>query len=71
VDARAAVRSGPIVESIEGFLRESCASTLVIGEPKVTSALDTFRLDRVQSCADQMEDDTGTDVVVVPSDSEE
>ena len=65
VNAHAVVRSGPVVENIENFVRESCATTLVIGEPKVDSALSTFRLDNVQSCADQMVDKTGIDVVVV------
>ena len=69
VDAHAAVRSGPVVENIEDFVRESCASTLVIGEPKVDSALSTFRLDNVQSCADQMVDDTGIEVVIVTPES--
>jgi hypothetical protein len=49
-------------------VRESCASALVIGEPKVNSALDTFKLDSVQSCAEQMVDKTGIDVVVVTPD---
>jgi nucleotide-binding universal stress UspA family protein len=65
VDAHAVVRSGSVVENIEGFVRESCASTLVIGKPKVDSALGTFRLENVQSCADQMVDKTGIEVVVV------
>ena len=65
VDAYAVVRSGPVVDNIEGFLRESCASTLVIGEPKVDSALGALRLDTVQTCADQMVDKTGIEVVVV------
>jgi nucleotide-binding universal stress UspA family protein len=65
VNAHAVVRSGPVLENIENFVRESCASTLVIGEPKVDSALGTFKLDSVQSCADQMVDKTGIDVVVV------
>jgi nucleotide-binding universal stress UspA family protein len=65
VEAHAVVRRGPVADNIEEFVRESCASTLVIGEPKVDSALDTFRLDNVQSCAEQMVDKTGVDVVVV------
>jgi nucleotide-binding universal stress UspA family protein len=65
VDAHAVVRSGPVVENIEAFVRESCASMLVIGKPKVDSALGTFTLDNVQSCSDQMADDTGIAVVVV------
>ncbi len=65
VNAHAVVRSGPVVENIEDFVRESCASMLVIGEPKVDSALGAFKLDNVQSCADQMVDKTGIEVVVV------
>jgi nucleotide-binding universal stress UspA family protein len=71
VDAHAVARRGPVVENIEDFVRESCASTLVIGQPRVDSALDTFRLDNVQSCADQMVDDTGIEVVVVTPDAAE
>ena len=68
VDAYVEVRSGPIVETIEQFLGESCASMLVIGEPKVDSALSTFSLDNVKRCADQMKGDTGIEVVVVEPD---
>jgi nucleotide-binding universal stress UspA family protein len=71
VNAHAVVRRGPIVESIEDFVRESCASTLVIGQPRVDSALDTFQPGNVQSCAEQMGDDTGIEVVVVAPDSAE
>ena len=71
VDAHAVVRSGPVVESIEEFVLESCASMLVIGKPKVDSDLGTFKLDNVQSCADQMVDDTGIEVVVVTPDAAE
>jgi hypothetical protein len=71
VDAYAVVRSGPVVESIEKFVLESCASMLVIGKPKVDSDLGTFKLDNVQSCADQMVDDTGIEVVVVTPDAAE
>ncbi|MGD9144948.1 MAG: universal stress protein [Anaerolineae bacterium] len=71
VDAYAVVRSGPVVESIEEFVLESCASMLVIGKPKVDSDLGTFKLDNVQSCADQMVDDTGIEVVVVTPDAAE
>ena len=67
VNAHAVVRSGPLLENIEDFLRESCASTLVIGKPKVDSALGIFRPGNVQSCAEQMVDKTGIEVVVVPA----
>jgi nucleotide-binding universal stress UspA family protein len=65
VQAGAVVLSGPVLESIEEFLCESGASTLVIGEPKIDSPLGTFRAEKVRSCADQVEDHTGTGVVVV------
>jgi len=65
VDAFTEVRSGPVVESIEEFLREACASMLVIGEPKVDSTLGAFKQGKVQSCADQMVDKVGIDVEVV------
>jgi nucleotide-binding universal stress UspA family protein len=68
VDAYTVVRSGPVLQNIEDFVRESCASALVIGEPKVNSALDAFKLDSVQSCAEQMVDKTGIDVEVVSPD---
>jgi nucleotide-binding universal stress UspA family protein len=71
VQAQAVVRSGPVVENIEDFVRESCASTLVIGEPKVDSALAIFTLDTVQSCAEEMEDKTGIEVVLVTPESAE
>ena len=67
VDAQAVLRSGPVVQNIEDFVRESCASTLVIGKPKDDSALGIFRPGNVQSCAEQMVDKTGIEVVVVPA----
>jgi nucleotide-binding universal stress UspA family protein len=70
VDAHAVVRSGPVVENIERFVLESCASMLVIGRPKVDSPLSTLRLDNVQSCADQMVDQMGIEVVVVTPEGE-
>jgi hypothetical protein len=65
VNAQAVLRSGPVVDSIEDFVLESCASTLVIGQPKIDSALGALELDRVQSCAEQLVDRTGIEVVVV------
>jgi nucleotide-binding universal stress UspA family protein len=65
VHAHTVVRSGPVLENIEAFVVESCASALVIGEPKVDSDLGTFKLDSVKSCAEQMVDKTGIEVVVV------
>ena len=65
VEAGAVVLSGAVVESIEEFLCESGASTLVIGEAKIDSALSSFRHGTVQSCARHVEQNTSVEVVVV------
>jgi nucleotide-binding universal stress UspA family protein len=65
VVAGGVVRSGVVLDSIEAFLCESGASTLVIGEPKTDSALSTFRPGAVQSCARHVEENTHVEVVVV------
>ena len=65
VEAGAVVLGGPILDSIEAFLCESGASTLVIGEAKTDSALSTFRHGTVQSCATHVEQNTNVEVIVV------
>jgi nucleotide-binding universal stress UspA family protein len=65
VEAGAVVRSGVVLDSIEAFLCESGASTLVIGEARTDSALSTFRPGAVQSCARHVEQNTHVEVVVV------
>jgi nucleotide-binding universal stress UspA family protein len=65
VEARAVVRSGPVLETIEDFLCESGASTLVIGEPRVDSALSAFHPDRVRTCAEHVEQETSVEALVV------
>ena len=65
VEAGAVVLSGVVLDSIEEFLCESGASTLVIGEPKIDSALSTFRHGTVQNCARHVEQNTSVEVVVV------
>jgi nucleotide-binding universal stress UspA family protein len=65
VDADAVVLSGPILDSIEEFLRESGAPTLVIGEAKIDSALSAFRHGTVQRFAGHVEQNTSVKVVVV------
>ncbi len=65
VEAATVVRSGSVVEGIEAFLCEVGASTLVIGEPKIDSPLSALSPGEVQSCARQVEQDTGIEVVVV------
>ena len=65
VEAGAVVLSGVILDKIEEFLCESGASTLVIGEAKIDSALSAFRHGTAQSCARHVEQNTSVVVVVV------
>lgn len=65
VDAGAEVRSGPVLETIKAFLREVKASTLVIGESRMNSALAAFRLGKVHHFAERVKEDAGVDVIVV------
>jgi nucleotide-binding universal stress UspA family protein len=65
VEADAVVLSGAVLDRIEDFLCESGASTLVIGEAKIDSALSAFRHGMVQSCARHVEQNTNVEVVVV------
>ncbi|MEJ2735702.1 MAG: universal stress protein [Anaerolineae bacterium] len=66
VEAGAAVRSGPVLESIEEYLCESGASALVIGEPRIDSSLSTFRQGTAHSCARHVQESTDVEVFVVP-----
>lgn len=68
VQARVEVRSGSVLDTIEEYLCVSGASTLVIGKPKVDSPLSAFQVDRVQSCAQHVEQNTGVRVVLVTPD---
>jgi nucleotide-binding universal stress UspA family protein len=65
VEAGAVVLSGVVLDSIEEFLCESEASTLVIGEAKVGSTLSAFRHGTVQSCARHVEQNISVEVVVI------
>jgi nucleotide-binding universal stress UspA family protein len=65
VTARSVVRCGPVLETIEAYLKEVDAAVLIIGEPKVDSALAAFQPGRVQQFAEQIGQDTGVEVVVV------
>lgn len=65
VVAGAVVRCGPVLETIEAFLREVAASVLIIGESKVDSALSAFQPGWVHHFAGRIEQDTGVEVVVV------
>ena len=65
VEAGAVVLSGAVLDSIEEFLCESDASTLVIGKAKIDSALSAFRHGTVRSYARHVEQNTSVEVVVV------
>jgi nucleotide-binding universal stress UspA family protein len=65
IEAEAVVRSGPVLETIERYLRQIGASALVIGEPKADSALATFHPNRVQHFAHQIVQGTETEAIVV------
>jgi nucleotide-binding universal stress UspA family protein len=65
VEAGAEVRSGPVLETIEGFLQQVDAAALVIGEPKIDSALAAFQRGRVLDFAECVRRDTGVEVIVV------
>jgi len=65
VEASATVLSGPVLGCIEEFLCESDASTLVMGEAKIDSALSAFRPGTVQSCARHVKENTDVEVIVV------
>lgn len=69
VEAGTVVRCGPILETIEAYLREVGAAMLIIGEPKVGSALAAFQPGLVQSFAQQVRQDTSVEVIVVTPES--
>lgn len=65
VNADAVVLIGPVLLTIENYLREVSASALVVGEPKVDSALAAFRPGKVKVFADRIGQDTGVETIVV------
>jgi hypothetical protein len=69
VEADAVVRSGPVLETIEAFLRQAGASSLVLGQPRDESTLATFRAGRVHDFAQRIRQDTGIEVIVVTPDN--
>jgi nucleotide-binding universal stress UspA family protein len=65
LDAGAVVLCGPVLETIEAYLRRVNAATLVLGQPRVDSALTAFHPKRVKSFAEQVGQSAGVEVVVV------
>lgn len=65
VDADAEVRCGPVMHTIETYLRQVEASALVIGAPREDSALGTFHPNGVRDFAEQVIKRTDVEVIVV------
>lgn len=66
LQAQLAMREGPVLETIEDFVRESDASTLVIGSPHLDEeGANTFEPNQVSGFAAALEADTGAEVIVV------
>ncbi len=70
VNARVVVLCGEVRESIEEYLRQVDASTLVIGAPRPTSAQRALDAEGVNQFADAIRQTTGVEVVVVTPDEE-
>jgi nucleotide-binding universal stress UspA family protein len=69
VQAEAEVLNGPVMESIEDYLREVHADTLVIGASKEDTSLAAFDVSEVERFAAEVRDDTGVEVIVVPAET--
>ncbi|MBN1658191.1 MAG: universal stress protein [Anaerolineae bacterium] len=65
VHAGVEVRFGPVLETIEAYLRQVDASALVIGAPRVDSALTMFKPNRMRGFAERVAEHTGVEVIVV------
>jgi nucleotide-binding universal stress UspA family protein len=68
LEAQAIVRSGPVLQTIEDFLRQVTADTLVIGASKAKPKRAAFELSQVHQFADRVRQDTGVEVIVVVAD---
>jgi len=65
VPAETAILSGPVWQTIEGYLREVSAGTLVIGAPGAAPTPEPFGSGDVQEFAERVRRDMGIEVVVV------
>jgi nucleotide-binding universal stress UspA family protein len=68
LDTQAVVQCGPVLESIEGYLRQVQAGTLVIGTSKTTAPAIAFHRSQVHDFARKVHQDTGVEVIVVVPD---
>jgi len=65
VAARTEVRYGPVQESIEQYLQEVDAETLVLGASRTEAAPPVFDSQQVDQLAEKIRQDTGIEVAVV------
>ena len=65
VSARTVCISGPVWESIEGFLQEINASAFVIGSPRSSRAHQAFGSGDVAGFAESLRQTVGVEVIVV------
>jgi len=65
VDAKAVVRSGPVRDTIEAYLREVDAGTLVIGAPRGETTLQALDPGQVDLLAEDVERELGIEIVIV------
>jgi nucleotide-binding universal stress UspA family protein len=63
--AQAVVRHGTVPESIEEYLRQVNASTLVVGSPDTGLRNQAFTMERLNHFADSIREATGVEVVIV------
>jgi nucleotide-binding universal stress UspA family protein len=64
LEAEIAIRHGRVQQSIEQYIRQVNASTLVIGSPQANSVLQTFSPEELNSFATAVRQATGVEVVV-------
>jgi nucleotide-binding universal stress UspA family protein len=64
VQAEVVVHHGKVQESLEQFVRQVNASTLVVGSPQTSAVLQAFRSDELNTFVSEIEQATGVEVVV-------
>ena len=65
LEAKAVVRQGSVRESIEAYLKQVNASTLVIGSPETSSSPQEFTADELNHFGSSIQRATGVEVVIV------
>jgi len=65
LQANIAILRGVIQPTMENFLREVKASTVIIGAPQRSSAAPVFNSDAITRLVQQIHDTTGAEVIIV------